>query len=176
MKLNPNSCAFFPNRNSIDRKSTLNPNTDPYECNPSSRDKKSPFKHVMSNMNLEARSFVDMKTCRIPKEDFFVQSGGYINNTRKYTSLPTTLSMINESFICNSFHGLSSTNIKNPNGVIIAHININSLRNKFDILSDIVKNKIDMRCISETKLDDTCPPSNFFHSRLFCTLQIGSVW
>ena len=63
MKLNPNLCAFFPNRNLIDRKSTLNPNADPYECNPFPRDKKSPFKHVMSNINLEASSFVDMKTC-----------------------------------------------------------------------------------------------------------------
>ena len=39
MKLNPNSCAFFPDRNSIGRKSTLNPNADPYECNPFSREK-----------------------------------------------------------------------------------------------------------------------------------------
>ena len=103
MKLNPNSCAFFPDRNSIGRKSTLNPNTDPYECNPFSRDKKSPFKHVRSNINLEAGSFVHMKMRRSPKEDFFVQSGGYINNIRNYTSLPTSLSMINEPFICNFF-------------------------------------------------------------------------
>ena len=44
----------------------------------------------------------------------FVQSGGYINNTRNYTSLPTPLSMINEPFICNSFRGLSSKNIPFP--------------------------------------------------------------
>ena len=114
MKLNPNSCAFFPNRNSIDKKSTLNPNAGFYECNPSSRDKKSPFKHVMSNINLEACSFVDMETCRSPKENISVQRGGYINNTRNYTSLPTSLSRINEPFICNSFHGLSSNNIHFP--------------------------------------------------------------
>ena len=90
MKLNPNSCAFFPDRNSIGRKPTLNPNADPYECNPFSRDKKSPFKHVRSKIKLGARSFVHMKTCRSPKEDFFVQSGGYINNTRNYMSLPTS--------------------------------------------------------------------------------------
>ena len=39
---------------------------------------------------------------------------------------------------------INNLKIKNPNRVIIAHININSLRNKFDILSDIVKNKIDI--------------------------------
>ena len=114
IKLNPNSCAFLPDRNSIGRKSTLNPNADPYECNPFSRDKKSPFKHVRSNINLGAHSFVHMKMCRSPKEDFFVQSGGYINNTRNYTSLPTSLSMNNEPFICNFFHGLPSNNIHFP--------------------------------------------------------------
>ena len=56
---------------------------------------------------------------------------------------------------------INNLKIKNPNRVIIAH-SINSLRNKFDILSDIVKNHIDILCISETKLDDTFPSSNFF--------------
>ena len=59
---------------------------------------------------------------------------------------------------------IDNLKIKNHNRVIIAHININSLRNKFDILSDIVKNKIDILCISETKLDDTFPSFNFFIS------------
>ena len=47
---------------------------------------------------------------------------------------------------------INNLKIKNPNRVVIAHININSLRNKFDILSDIVKNKIDILCIFEIKL------------------------
>ena len=51
--------------------------------------------------------------------------------------------------------------VDNVNKIIIAHLNINSIRNKFDMLSDIVKNKIDILCITETKLDDTFPLSNF---------------
>ena len=44
---------------------------------------------------------------------------------------------------------------KNPNRIIIAHLNINSIRNKFEMLKEAVGNKTDILLISETKLDDT---------------------
>ena len=37
----------------------------------------------------------------------------------------------------------------------MAHININSLRNKFDMLKNSVIEYIDLLMISDTKLDDT---------------------
>ena len=43
------------------------------------------------------------------------------------------------------------------NKIIMAHININSLRNKFDMLTNSVSEYIDILMISETKLDDTFP-------------------
>ena len=43
------------------------------------------------------------------------------------------------------------------NKIIMAHININSLRNKFDMLTNSVSECIDMLMISGTKLDDTFP-------------------
>ena len=46
------------------------------------------------------------------------------------------------------------------------HININSLRNKFDILTNSVTEYIDILMISETKLADTFPHS-FYHVRNF---------
>ena len=48
---------------------------------------------------------------------------------------------------------------KNPNRIIIAHLNINSIRNKFEILREVLGNKIDILLISETKLGDTFPPN-----------------
>ena len=39
----------------------------------------------------------------------------------------------------------------------MGHLNINSIRNKFDALSLIVKNNVDILMISETKLDDSFP-------------------
>ena len=43
------------------------------------------------------------------------------------------------------------------NKIIMAHMNINSLRNKFDMLTNSVSECIDILMISETKLDDTFP-------------------
>ena len=59
---------------------------------------------------------------------------------------------------------INKLRIDNANRIIIAQLNINSIRNKIDMLSTIVRNKIDILCITETKLDDTFPLSNFFIS------------
>ena len=56
---------------------------------------------------------------------------------------------------------INKLRIENINRVIIAHLNINSLRNKFDMLADIMAEKIDILCISETKLNESFPSSNF---------------
>ena len=45
--------------------------------------------------------------------------------------------------------------------LIIAHLNINSLQNKFDFLVDQIKVKDDLLMISETKLDESFPHSQF---------------
>ena len=52
---------------------------------------------------------------------------------------------------------------KNPNRIIIAHLNINSVRNKFEMLKEVVGSKTNNLLISETKLDDTFP-LNLNHS------------
>ena len=45
--------------------------------------------------------------------------------------------------------------VKKTNHIIIAHLNINSIRNKFDMLKEIIGNTIDILLMSETKLDNT---------------------
>ena len=57
---------------------------------------------------------------------------------------------------------LNDIRVKNIHRVIISHLNINSIRNKFEALSDIIKNKIDIVLISETKLDSSFPNSLFY--------------
>ena len=51
--------------------------------------------------------------------------------------------------------------LKNPNRLICAHLNINFVRNKIDLLSDIIKNNIGILIISETKLDSSFPNGQF---------------
>ena len=50
---------------------------------------------------------------------------------------------------------------KIPSRLICAHLNINSVRNKFDLLSDVIKNNINILMISETKLDSSFPNRKF---------------
>ena len=51
--------------------------------------------------------------------------------------------------------------INNLNRVVIGHININSIRNKFDMLSNMVKDNIDILMVSKTKLDASFPQVQF---------------
>ena len=56
---------------------------------------------------------------------------------------------------------LKSIRIRNLNKIVIGHLNINSLRNKFDFLVTQVKGYIDILMISETKLDESFPIGPF---------------
>ena len=49
----------------------------------------------------------------------------------------------------------------NLNKLIIAHLNINFIRNKFDFLADKIKGNVDIMMISEAKLDNTFPNGQF---------------
>ena len=50
---------------------------------------------------------------------------------------------------------------KNEDRLIIAHLNINFLRNKFEALKSLVHGKVDILVISETKLDESFPINKF---------------
>ena len=43
--------------------------------------------------------------------------------------------------------------IKHVNKLIIAHLNVNSLRNKFQLLVEFIRSKVDILMVSETKID-----------------------
>ena len=50
------------------------------------------------------------------------------------------------------------------NNVIIGQLNINSLRNKFLSLAEMIKNNLDILILTETKLDHTFPEQQFLIS------------
>ena len=50
---------------------------------------------------------------------------------------------------------------RNLNRIVVAHLNINSLRNKFDYLIEQITGNIDILMISETKLDSSFPTGQF---------------
>ena len=57
---------------------------------------------------------------------------------------------------------MQSLRVKNLNKLTIGHWNINSLRNKFELLAQQIKDNIDILMISETKLNQRFPKSLFF--------------
>ena len=60
-----------------------------------------------------------------------------------------------------SFADLNNVRQKNSSRLIIAQLNINSLRNKFDSFSQMVKDNVDILLISETKIDSSFPTAQF---------------
>ena len=56
---------------------------------------------------------------------------------------------------------LKSLRSNNWNKLVFAHLNINSIRNKFELLSEQVRGNVDVLMASETKIDDSFPTGNF---------------
>ena len=70
-----------------------------------------------------------------------------------------SFNLLDESLLCNN--DLKQIRLKNPNNLIIAQININSLRNKFDFLVQLMFNNVDILLVSETKIDASFPNAQF---------------
>ena len=75
----------------------------------------------------------------------------------------------NESFLSESSDtlnddliGLSKKCLTYPKNLIIGHLNINSVRNKFSSLQQSFLSKTDILSLSETKIDDSFSDSQFF--------------
>ena len=82
-----------------------------------------------------------------------------VNSERVYHSAETSESESNDTF--DPKIELRNLRLKNPNRLICAHLNINSGRNKFELLINIIKDNIDILMISETKLDSSFPKGQF---------------
>lgn len=59
------------------------------------------------------------------------------------------------------FQDLRNLRLKNMGRVIVANLNINSVRNKFDQLKTIIKDNVDILILTETKIDDSFPEAQF---------------
>ena len=73
---------------------------------------------------------------------------------------------INKVSDCNNT--LKSLRKDNLDKLIFAHLNINSIRNKFELPSEQIKGYVDVLMISETKIDDSFPVGQFLIEG-FCT-------
>ena len=85
---------------------------------------------------------------------------------------------INKVSDCNNT--LKSLRKDNLNKLIFAHLNINSIQNKFELLSEQIKGNVLM--ISETKIDDSFPVGQFlkkgsvYHIGLIVTRKVEALF
>ena len=63
--------------------------------------------------------------------------------------------------VTHNLNGLHEIRLNSPKRLLFAHININSLRNRFDMLQEVIWNRISVLLISETKVDVSFPSSQF---------------
>ena len=78
---------------------------------------------------------------------FFSNVSYVVDDKYLYDTLGDTDSDVNSTL--KTFHKISMDKI------ILAHLNINSIRNKFDQVSDMIKGYIDVLILSESKLDNS---------------------
>ena len=51
--------------------------------------------------------------------------------------------------------------LSNPHKIILGHLNINSLRNKFESIADVIQGTFDIFLLSETKFDESFTDKQF---------------
>ena len=73
----------------------------------------------------------------------------------------SSASITTESEVTNPSDILKKIKLSNVNRLVIGHININSLRNKFESLKILIKGNIDLLVITESKLDESFPTQQF---------------
>ena len=56
---------------------------------------------------------------------------------------------------------LHKVRIGNASGILFGQVNIKSIRNKFELLMNIIKNEIGFFMLSENKIDNSFPISQF---------------
>ena len=78
------------------------------------------------------------------------------NNSNK-SFLSKSSETLNDDLI-----GLSKQRLTYPKSLIIGHLNITSVRNKFSSFQQTVLSKTDILLLSENKIDDSFPDSQFF--------------
>ena len=81
-----------------------------------------------------------------------------INSSNCYSSINDTPAISDN---CNVNSVLRRLRVNHPQQIIIGHLNINSIRNKFDSIKTMLTRNIDILMITETKLDDSFPVSQF---------------
>ena len=112
------------------------------------------------------------------KNDFLLKANFYNDNDESSNiSNISNSSEVKESYpsICDDVvenPDLRALRKKNLCKLIIAHLNVNSLRNKLEFLKEQIQDNIDILMISETKIDVSFPTHQFLLNGYSTTFQL----
>ena len=90
-----------------------------------------------------------------------VSSGHACGNEVSLILDQSTSSTLRHQLNLDRYSNIENIRSKNPNRLIIAQLNINSLRYKFDSLVEILHSNVDMLLVPEAKIDSTFPTAQF---------------
>ena len=62
---------------------------------------------------------------------------------------------------CSDISEMKKLRLKNPKNIIFSYLNINSVRNKFQNMSSLISENVDILIVAETKLDSSFPTTQF---------------
>ena len=85
-----------------------------------------------------------------------------LNGNAKELLMNGTISGINNPSYSDAISILNNIRDKNVNKLVIGNLNINTFAGKFDQFKIIIQGKLDIIVVTETKLDDSYPTSQFF--------------
>ena len=111
----------------------------------------------------EINSSVGGDTVILPEKSLTSCDGGGVGDiisayspSERYTVLTTDEIKMGDPGLI-----LETLTTKNSDKIIIGHLNINFIENKFSSLVSLVKDKLDIFMVSETKIDDSFPENQF---------------
>ena len=84
-----------------------------------------------------------------------------VNQITKESNLRSNPNNLDLNRNFNTFPLVQVHRLKNPKNVIIGHLNVNSLRYKFKAVEKLIKGKIDIGLIPETKINESFPNQQF---------------
>ena len=84
-----------------------------------------------------------------------------VNQITKESNLSSNAKNLDLKRSFNTFPLVQAHRLKNPKNAIIGHLNVNSLRNKFTAVEELIQGKIDIGLISETKSDESFSNQQF---------------
>ena len=140
--------------------------------------------HLMSHSNINPKIHLNKSKLHLTRHGYEKLGRNFVNfirnnytwlteSNKKKTNIDISVSSASSTFnekseidneivdhITNA--DLKSLRIRNLNKIVVGHLNINSIKNKFDLLAHQVNGNIDMLMTSETKLDESFPASQFF--------------